>query len=232
MTQPAQDSPSPSDERQWRNRIVGHSEEDPQSLLANPHNWRIHTEIQRLALDSSIDQIGFIRSVTVDQSSRLIIDGHERVYIAVDRKQATVPVEWVDLNEEEMKLALLSMDGIALMAQADQLRLRDLLMADGLSDNINLLNYLNGTLLDWGDGPRTDPEGEWQQMPEYESHDMEGFRKITIHFPDQESVEKFSNLIGQQLTDKTRGIWYPEAPVGSAWNKRYVGWPSPDTPST
>jgi hypothetical protein len=26
----------------WRNRIIGHGEEAPDQLLANPRNWRIH----------------------------------------------------------------------------------------------------------------------------------------------------------------------------------------------
>src|SRR6266704_2927845 len=34
----------------WRNRIVGHGEEDPEQLLANPKNWRIHPKNQQDAL--------------------------------------------------------------------------------------------------------------------------------------------------------------------------------------
>ena len=31
----------------WRNRIVGHGEEAPDQLLANPKNWRIHPKAQQ-----------------------------------------------------------------------------------------------------------------------------------------------------------------------------------------
>jgi hypothetical protein len=34
----------------WRSRIVGHGEEDPTLLLANPANWRTHPPRQREAL--------------------------------------------------------------------------------------------------------------------------------------------------------------------------------------
>jgi type V secretory pathway adhesin AidA len=35
---------------EWRNRIVGSGTEDPEKLLANPKNWRIHPKAQREAL--------------------------------------------------------------------------------------------------------------------------------------------------------------------------------------
>jgi hypothetical protein len=34
----------------WRSRIVGHGDEDPEQLLANPRNWRIHAKNQQDAL--------------------------------------------------------------------------------------------------------------------------------------------------------------------------------------
>ena len=34
----------------WKNRIVGHGEESPEQLLANPKNWRTHPKEQREAL--------------------------------------------------------------------------------------------------------------------------------------------------------------------------------------
>ena len=34
----------------WRNRIVGHGEEPPEQLLANPANWRLHPTEQQRAL--------------------------------------------------------------------------------------------------------------------------------------------------------------------------------------
>ena len=42
----------------WRNRIVGYSEEEPDQLLANPSNWRIHPAAQAEALKGVLAEVG------------------------------------------------------------------------------------------------------------------------------------------------------------------------------
>lgn len=39
--------------RRWRNRIVGHGEEAPDQLLANPMNFRVHAENYHIDNDSA-----------------------------------------------------------------------------------------------------------------------------------------------------------------------------------
>lgn len=56
--------------------------------------------------------------------------------------------------------------------------------------------------------PPTDPEAEWRAMPEYEQGDLQ-FRSIVMHFADAAAVAAFLALIGQQVTDKTKFLWYP-----------------------
>jgi hypothetical protein len=34
-----------------------------------------------------------------------------------------------------------------------------------------------------------------------------------VHFPDQAAVDAFAELIGQNLTDRTKWVWFPERPV-------------------
>lgn len=41
----------------WKNRIIGHSDEDPASLLANLYNFRIHTGYQQAALQGVLDAV-------------------------------------------------------------------------------------------------------------------------------------------------------------------------------
>ncbi len=49
----------------------------------------------------------------------------------------------------------------------------------------------------------------WQGMPEFEQEHVH-HRKITVKFETEADFKKFAEVIGQKLTDKTRGIWYPE----------------------
>ena len=111
------------------NRIVGHGEEAVDQLLANPLNYRLHPDNQQHALAGSIDDIGFIRSVTVNRRTGRVVDGHLRVTLAARSGVATLPVEYVDLSEAEEAQALLSLDPIAAMAASDREKLDELMRA-------------------------------------------------------------------------------------------------------
>jgi len=62
---------------------------------------------------------------------------------------------------------------------------------------------------------------EWQDMPEFEMEDLSSFRKIVVHFRNQEDVDKFAELIGQKIT-KAPSLWYPEWKKRRYADKRYV----------
>jgi ParB-like chromosome segregation protein Spo0J len=114
-------------DKPFRDRIVGHGTERVDQMLANPLNFRIHPDNQQQALAGSIDDIGFIRSVTVNQRTGRVVDGHLRVTLAARSGVENLPVEYVDLDEAEEAQALLSLDPIAAMAAADRQKLDELL---------------------------------------------------------------------------------------------------------
>jgi hypothetical protein len=62
---------------------------------------------------------------------------------------------------------------------------------------------------------------EWQDMPEFKQEDLTSFRKIVVHFRNQEDIDKFAELIGQKIT-KAPSIWYPEWEKRRYADKRYV----------
>lgn len=73
-------------------------------------------------------------------------------------------------------------------------------------------------LLEWGFKPYElgipgadsgfNPEDEWEGMPEFERSPL-SFRSLHIHFDTQEAVDEFAELIGQEITAKTKSIWHP-----------------------
>lgn len=65
-------------------------------------------------------------------------------------------------------------------------------------------------------------ECEWKNMPEFVQEKKEPYAKIIVRFDSQESLNEFSNLIGQKLTKKTKSIWHPQLVRGLNANKRYV----------
>ena len=116
---------SPS--RAWQNRIVGHGEEDPRDLVANPRNWRIHPRRQQQALRSAISEVGFIRSVTINRRTGYVLDGHLRVLLALRDEEPGIPVEYVDLSETEEAVAIATLDPLGEAAARDDEQLATVL---------------------------------------------------------------------------------------------------------
>jgi DNA modification methylase len=105
--------------RQWKNRIVGHGEEDADQLLANPRNWRIHPKAQQDVLKGVLAQIGWVQDVIVNQRTGFVVDGHARVALAISAGER-VPVVYVDLSDEEEAAILATLDPISAMAGKDE----------------------------------------------------------------------------------------------------------------
>jgi hypothetical protein len=111
----------------WRNRIVGHGDEAPEQLLANPANWRLHPKEQQRALAGALSEIGWVAQVLVNRTTGHVVDGHLRVELAISRGEPSVPVAYVELSEEEERLVLASLDPLAAMATGEQDALEALL---------------------------------------------------------------------------------------------------------
>jgi hypothetical protein len=137
----------------WRNRILGMEEVDPESLLANPQNWRRHPAAQREALRGSLNTVGWVDTVLVNKRTGYVIDGHERIEEALSRHEKKVPVIYVDLEPEEERIVLASLDPITAMAERDQEALNEL-VADLHVDDQGLQALLDSLS---GDAPGDDP---------------------------------------------------------------------------
>lgn len=111
----------------FRNRIVGHGEEAPDQLLANPANWRIHPQAQQDALAAVLGKVGWVSDVIVNQRTGHVVDGHLRVALAITNNEPSVPVKYVDLAPDEEALILATLDPLAAMAATDKDQLDALL---------------------------------------------------------------------------------------------------------
>ncbi len=123
-----------------RNRIIAHDLVPAEKLQAHPSNFRRHPAAQRAALEGSLAEIGWVKAVLVNRSTGRIIDGHARVEEAA-RKKEPVPVDYVELSEEEERLALATLDPIGEMATVDDQALAGLL-ADVETEDAGLRELL------------------------------------------------------------------------------------------
>ena len=143
---------------------------DPDQLLANPWNYRIHTERQRLALQNSLDDLGWLRPVLVNRLTQHIVDGHGRVEEA-DKAGEQVPVQYCVLSEEQEREAIVSLDTIVGMAGTDKDKLQELsetLKAKGLVIWQELLRMLRGAGARLSYEPENDPGPQVDEAAELE----------------------------------------------------------------
>jgi len=104
----------------WHDRITGEGHEAPEQILANPLNFRQHPENQKQALRGVLNEIGWIQRIIINTTTGHLIDGHLRVELAMDDGEPEVPVIYVELTEQEERIALASIDPIGALAQQDQ----------------------------------------------------------------------------------------------------------------
>ena len=156
----------------WQNRIVGHGEEAPDQLLANPANWRIHPKGQQDALAGVLDDVGWVQDIIVNRRSGHVVDGHLRVSLAISRNEASVPVVYVDLDEREEALVLATIDPLSAMAATDKEQLDALLreVATGEAAVQAMLSELaEKSGLDYGKEPKEAPEPQVDRAGELQA---------------------------------------------------------------
>lgn len=130
-------------ESKWKDKIVGHELVDIEKLVPHPKNWRQHPKRQNSLLAGAIEDVGFIRSITVNKRTGRLLDGHLRLELARAKGVGKIRVEYVDLSEEEEAKALLTLDPIAgLATPSDEMLL-------SLGSDFKLDGILNGDLRDF-----------------------------------------------------------------------------------
>jgi site-specific DNA-methyltransferase (adenine-specific) len=104
-------------ERTWSMNIIGHGEEDPRTLRPHPLNPKVHPPEHDGVIEGSLDELGWLMSVTKNVTTGHMLNGHWRVARAIARGEATVPVEYVEIPEDKEPAALLLLDPSGQLAQ-------------------------------------------------------------------------------------------------------------------
>ena len=103
-----------------RNRIKGHRRVRAADLVPHEWNFRLHPEPQRAALQALYREVGFARSLLAYElpDGRLkLLDGHLRRDLDPDME---VDVEILDVNDDEARALLLSIDPLAALTETQE----------------------------------------------------------------------------------------------------------------
>lgn len=111
----------------WKSRVVGRGDVDPRKLKDHPLNWRLHPETQQRVMRDAIESVGVIADIIVNKTTGHILDGHARKQLAIANEEETVGVLYVELTEDEERLALAMYNPLAELAATDPEKLNELL---------------------------------------------------------------------------------------------------------
>jgi len=148
----------------WKDRIIGEGNESPEQILANPMNWRKHPKYQKDALRGALNEIGWVQRVIVNQRTGHLVDGHLRVELALDECASTIPVIYVDLSEDEEKVALATLDSISALAETDQDLINEIVEQVSVGDT-DLAAFLETLTIDPNEEEETDGETDDDDAP-------------------------------------------------------------------
>lgn len=148
-----------------KNRVVEHLLVKASELLAHPLNFRKHPDRQKKLLRQNLTEIGHARSLTCYRTPEglRLIDGHLRADIDPN---AMLPIEVLDVTEQEANQLLLTLDPLAALAETDSHLLSQLLQVTPTTGDIeewlkeraegsDLFDVASGDLPDLPTGDKT-----------------------------------------------------------------------------
>jgi hypothetical protein len=62
----------------------------------------------------------------------------------------------------------------------------------------------------------------WYDMPEFVNDNNPPFLEINMNFRNEKDMQEFSDLVEQNITNKTIALWYPKLERGKDNSLRYI----------
>ncbi|ARF49824.1 ParB/Srx family N-terminal domain-containing protein [Pantoea stewartii] len=192
-------------------------------LTPYAHNARTHDDRQVLQLVASIEEFGWTNPILIDECGE-IIAGHGRVLAAEQMGIAAVPTITLSGLTDAQKAAYRIADNrLPLNAgwNGELLKLEIEALQD-VEFDVGLLGFSDLELGDILGVEPDDPRDHWVGMPAFDQENNNGVRQLIVHFETDADVALFAQLVQQQITAKTKYIWYPEHKRESTVNKAYI----------
>jgi hypothetical protein len=204
-------------------------------VKGNPSNPRIIKNDKFKTLKNSIRTMpGYmkLRPVIVDVDM-MVLGGNMRLKASIDLGKKEI---WTDMFTQA---DCDDMNKIAIEEERETKTYLEYCDAIIIKDNVSsgewdwaiLGNEWNTIkITEWGldvwenqdDRNELNAEAEWTGMPEFNNEDLTPKRQLIISFRNEDDIKVFANLIKQNITDKTKSLWYPEAIQEKQFDKLYT----------
>ncbi len=175
-------------------------------LIPADYNPRTLSEKQYSDLKRSIEKYGIVQPLIINnhlEHKNKVIGGHQRLRVAKDLGYETVPCiyeTWDGGDEKHLNLILNKTGG-----SWDY---------DSLANHFNtdMLFDVGFTEFDLGLVTPTvnNADMEWEDMPMVNEEKIEGvFKTMIVHIQTEEDYERFKDIMQQDMTEKTKTIFFP-----------------------
>jgi hypothetical protein len=199
-------------------------------LLPYAMNSRKHSDWQIAKIAASIKEFGFTNPVLIDENDT-VVAGHARVMAALKLDLPEIPVIVLRHLTKAQRRAYVIADNALAEGSSwdDQILSSELIDLKNEAVDLSVLGLSDlrfNDLLTRQDrigigGGETDPDKEWTGMPEFDQRDKAAEYQVVVNFNSASDRDAFAELVGQDLSDKTRSIWFPKAEIERYMDKRY-----------
>ena len=186
-------------------------------VKGNPNNPRIIKNDKFKKLVKSIQEFPEmlkLRPIVVDEDM-MVLGGNMRLKAS---KEAGLKEVWIDIAEgltEEQKKEFIVKDNVGFGEW-------DWAMLGNEWNTIKITEWGLDVWENQDDKNELDAELEWSGMPEFNNKDLTPKRQLIISFRNEDDIKIFANLIKQNITDKTKSLWFPEAIQEKQFDKIYT----------
>jgi len=181
-----------------------------------PSNPRIIKNDKFMKLVKSIQdfpEMLKLRPIVVDEDM-VVLGGNMRLKAS---KQAGLKDIWIEVAEgltEEQKKEFIVKDNVGFGEW-------DWAMLGNEWNTIKITEWGLDVWENQDDKNELDADLEWTDMPEFNQEDKTPTRQLIVSFKNEDDIKSFAKLLNQQITDKTKSLWFPEVKNVKQFDKTY-----------